>query len=215
MYNSDIIKEPPKSYEILWDPKYRGKVAVPPSNNQGAPKLIIAAALLAGGSQQNPDPGFKKLKELKPNVHSFTEDYSIQAELMRQGEIVLMFDALFAVQPFMMKGYPIKPSFDVKEGIFITPDIVAMVKGHPGPREVAEAFINTALSVDAQVGMAADLGYGPTNKRVEITDPRIDPKMRPYILTSEHFGNRIPVDPSALAKVRQDWITRYDEALKG
>lgn len=216
IYNSNHFKEPPKSYEVLWDPAFKGKVAVPPSSDQGAMQLIVAAALLAGGNQQNPDPGFKKLAELKPNIHSFTTDYSIEAELMRQGEILLMFDGEMAVKDYIDKGYPIRLSFEPKEGIFITPDVISLVKGHPGQTEIAEAFINRALSIEAQQGLVKGLGYGPSNRKVDISAlSTTDPKLRLYVVPPSLFDKNVLIDPFALAKVRQDWIMRYDEALKG
>jgi putative spermidine/putrescine transport system substrate-binding protein len=211
IYNSDHFKEPPTSYEVLWDPQFKGKVALPPSDTQNAMHLIMVANLLAGGTQHDPDAGFKKLQALKPNVHSFTTDYSISAELMRKGEILLMFDAEFTVKDFIDKGYPIKLAFDIKEGIFIIPDILSLVKGHPGETEIAYAFINEALSPKAQLGLVQGLGYGPTNRTVEITDPAL----MKYVVPPRLFSKNIRIDPFLLAKSRQEWITRYDEALKG
>ena len=99
----------------------------------------------------------------------------------------------------------------VKEGIYTTPACAAIPKGHPGPQELAELFINRALSAEAQVGMAQGLWYGPTNRKVKLDDPRITENL----VMPENFKSVVPVDVPALAKVRQEWITRYDQVLKG
>ena len=211
VYNTNYFKTPPDSYETLWDPKLKGKVGVPTSEEMDAMKLLIAAAKLAGGDQKNIEPGFKKLAALKPNVHSFISDYAAAGELMKSGDIVLTFMATYLWKEQQTKGYPITPTFKVKEGIYTTPACCVIPKGHPGPQELAELFINRALSVEAQVGMAQGLWYGPTNRKVKLNDPAL----MANLVMPENFKSVVPVDVPALAKIRQEWITRYDQALKG
>jgi putative spermidine/putrescine transport system substrate-binding protein len=211
VYNTNYFKTPPDSYEALWDPKLKGKVGIPTSEQMDAMKLLIAAAKLAGGDQKNIEPGFKKLAALKPNIHSFISDFAAAGELMKSGDIVLTFLATYLWKEQQSKGYPIKPTFKVKEGIYTTPACAVIPKGHPGPQELAELFINRALGVEAQTGMAQGLWYGPTNRKVKIDDPAI----KDNLVMPENFKSVVPVDVPALAKVRQDWITRYDQTLKG
>jgi putative spermidine/putrescine transport system substrate-binding protein len=211
VYNTDYFKQAPTSYEALWDPKLKGKVGIPASDGMDAMKLLIAAAKLAGGDQKNIEPGFKKLAALKPNVHSFVTDFAAAGELVKRGDIVLMFHASYLWKDQQAKGYPIRPTFKVKEGVYTTPAVATIPKGHPGPQELAELFINRALSVEAQAAMAKGLWYGPTNKKVKLDDKGLTENL----VMPENFKSVVPVDVPALAKVRQEWITRYDQALKG
>ncbi len=64
--NSDVIKELPKSYKDLLDPKYKGQVALagdPRASNQAA-QSVYAAALANGGSLDNIQPGLDFFKQL-------------------------------------------------------------------------------------------------------------------------------------------------------
>src|SRR6201998_360075 len=65
IYNTSTVKTAPASYEALWDPKYAGRIFLPPPEWAEAVDLAIIAARMSGGSQQNIDPGFKKLAETK------------------------------------------------------------------------------------------------------------------------------------------------------
>ena len=210
IYNTDHYKTAPDTYEALWDPSLRDKVGIPASDGMDAIKLLIASAMLMGGSQTDIEPGFKKLATLKPNVHSFVTDFAAAGELMKRGDLLLMFHASYLWKAQQEKGYPIRPTFNVKQGVFTTPACAAITKGHPAATELCELFIGRALSVQAQEAMANGLWYGPTNRNVKLGDPAITDNL----VMPDDFGKVIPVDVPALTLVRQEWITRYDQTLK-
>ena len=67
--NSDVVKDLPKTYKDLLDPKYKGKVALagdPRASNQAA-QSVYAAALANGGSLDNIQPGLDFFKQLNAN----------------------------------------------------------------------------------------------------------------------------------------------------
>ena len=114
---------------------------------------------------------------------------------MKSGDIVLTFMPTYLWKEQQTKGYPLKPTFKVKEGIYTTPACAAIPKGHPGPQELAELFINRALSAEAQVGMAQGLWYGPTNRKVKFDDPAITANL----VMPENFKSVVPVDVPLLS----------------
>jgi len=64
--NTDVVKDLPKSYKDLLDPKYKGQVALagdPRASNQAA-QSVYAAALANGGSLDNIQPGLDFFKQL-------------------------------------------------------------------------------------------------------------------------------------------------------
>src|SRR5258708_39465415 len=77
LYDTSVFPQPPDSWNVLWDPKYRGKISLWDELSS-----IYMAAQVLGYDQ--PDPGQlynlsdaqldavkKKLIELKPNVRKF------------------------------------------------------------------------------------------------------------------------------------------------
>jgi putative spermidine/putrescine transport system substrate-binding protein len=210
LFNTQAYPQPPTTWRELWSDKLRNKVAVPSSNQTPALHMVIVAARLAGGDQHNPDPGFELLGKLKPNVHSFAENTAQMAELLKSRDIELLGWTSYIFKEYMDKGYPIENTFAVKEGVFATPACAAIPKGHPGPQELAELFVNKCLDAKAQEGMAKGLWFGPTNRKANIP-----PEVAKRVITFEALNNTIPVDLDHLLQVRADWIVRYEKALRG
>ncbi len=64
--NSDVVKDLPKTFKDLLDPKYKGQVALagdPRASNQAA-QTVYAAALANGGTLDNIQPGLDFFKQL-------------------------------------------------------------------------------------------------------------------------------------------------------
>jgi putative spermidine/putrescine transport system substrate-binding protein len=210
LFNTTAYPTPPTTWRDLWDEKLRNKASVPTSNQTPALHVIIAAAILAGGDQMNPDPGFALLEQLRPNIRVLAENTSQIAELVKNGDIELLSWTSYIFRDYIQQGYPIENTFALKEGVFATPGCACIPEGHPGPQDVAEAFVNKLLDPKAQEGMAEGLWFGPTNSKAVIPE-----ETAKRVITFAELDNTIPVDLEHLLKVRQDWITRYDRALIG
>jgi putative spermidine/putrescine transport system substrate-binding protein len=211
VYNTNYFPSPPESWEILWSPDLKDQVGLPSAANADALKLVIMAAKLAGGDQFNADAAWPKLAGLKPNVHSFVEDYAAAAELLKSGDMKAIVLTTYVFKGQQDKGYPIAVDFGAREGYFSASGCAAIPAGHPGDQTLTELYVNKALSPEAQQGMAAGQYFGPTNSRVHITDPKIAAN----VVTPDMVSTTVPVDLARLNTDRQDWITRYDQTLKG
>ena len=210
LYNTEAYPEPPTTWRDLWAEDLVNKASVPTSNQTPALHVVIAAAILAGGDQMNPDPGFALLEELRPNVRVLAENTSQIAELMRTGDVELLTWTSYIFRDYMEDGYPIENTFDLEEGVFATPACAAIPEGHPGSQELAEMFVNKCLEPAAQEGMAEGLWFGPTNSEAVIPED-----IARRVITFADLDNTIPVDLQHLLEVREDWITRYERALVG
>lgn len=210
LYNTAAYPAPPTTWRELWNERLRNKASVPSSNQTPALHMVIAAAKLAGGDQHNPDPGFKLLEELRPNIRVLAENTAQIAELVKGGDIELLSWTSYIFREYQEKKYPIENTFALKEGVFATPACACIPEGHPGPQEVAEAFVNKCLEARAQEGLAEGLWFGPTNKKAVIS-----PELAKRVITFADLDKTIPVDLEHLLSVRQDWITRYERAVVG
>lgn len=85
-YMKDQIKTPLVSWGDMWKPEFKGQVGFPrPTSNLGLGALV-AVAKVFGGSEDNLDPAFAKLTELKPVVAASPQQTKT---LMERGEIAL------------------------------------------------------------------------------------------------------------------------------
>lgn len=210
LFNTTAYPTPPESWGDLWSENLVNKASIPTSNQTPALHVVIAAAIVAGGDQLNPDPGFALLEELRPNIRVLAENTSQIAELVNAGDIELLSWTSYIFRDYIEDGYPIDNTFKLKEGVFATPACACIPAGHPGDQEVTEAFINKCLDPKAQEGMAEGLWFGPTNKEAVIPE-----ETARRVITFGDLENTIPVDLENLLTVRQDWITRYERAVVG
>ena len=201
-YNDKMVKTPPKAWTDLWRPEYRGKVGIPrASSNLGLGVLAIAAKIY-GGSEDNLDPGWNKLKELKPLVGRSPTQL---LQMLEREEIAMApiwnNDAAGAAQ----KGLPIK---------FVQPDpgpvaVISFMSAITKTRfpELVNDWINELLSVEYQT-MAANSPYffGPTIKGVIIPAAA-----RPYTPSTPAEVLKLQsVDWSKIAPVRGAIVEQFD-----
>ena len=211
LYNNKTFPKAPDTYEVLWDKKHTGRIYLPPPQFLQAMELTILAARMAGGSERNPDPGFKKLEELKDSVLTLGENPPQVAELFRANALdVGGVESPQMYPPFIRNpSYNLSATLKAREGFFYDLQFMIIPKGHPGDDEVAHALINYALDPMVQGKMAEAVWYGPINKNTVLSESA---KNSPYIVTPDVVGKRgIVVDSDYLSTVRPDWIRRYTE----
>ncbi len=201
-YNEKMLKTVPKSWTDLWNAEYRGKVGIPrASSNLGLGVLVIAAKVF-GGTEENLDPGWSKLQELKPIVGRSPTQL---LQMLEREEIALApiwnNDAAGAAA----KGLPVK---------FVKPDpgpvaIISFMSEITGTRhaDLVQEWMNDVLSAEYQA-MAANAPYffGPVVKGVTIPEAA-----RPYTpSTPEEVLKLQTVDWSKIAPVRGKLVDQFD-----
>lgn len=86
--NTDTVQDVPTSWKDLWDPKYKGRIAL-----EDYGEVMVALAAAAWGleypnlSEQDLELVKQKLIELKPNVKTFWTSASEVVQLMSNGEV--------------------------------------------------------------------------------------------------------------------------------
>ncbi len=161
VYNSDKIKNPPKSWKDLWNPEYADDMVFVDD-----PRYVIGAALLAEGKDPNttnPDDlkAIKpKLAELIKNVKLFDSDSPKSALLAGDADLGFVWngEAFLAAQenPAFKYVYP-------EEGTFVWQDGYGLLKDAPHP-DAAYAWLNYSLQPDVFWLMLRDFPYTNPNK---------------------------------------------------
>ncbi|MES2263712.1 MAG: ABC transporter substrate-binding protein [Pseudomonadota bacterium] len=211
MYNTRTVKAAPDSYAALWDPKYAGRLFLPPPGWTEAMDLIIIAAKLAGGSERNIEPGFKKLAELKSRIMTLGENPNQIAELFRTNSLDIggLYAPAFFPKQLKNPAYAMGSTFGMKEGFFTDLMFSVMPKVRPGDTELTYAFLNHSLDPAVQGKMAEDIYNGPVNSKAIIS---AEARKSPYILTPELIAQKaIMHDNAFLATVHDEWLRRYTE----
>ncbi|MEB3101564.1 ABC transporter substrate-binding protein [Ferviditalea candida] len=167
IYDADVIKTPPTSWNVFWDPQYKGKVSI----WDDISNIYLVGQMM--GLDKN-DPGAvynmtdqqlqeakKKLIELKSQIRKYWATAGELNDLFSNKEIVL------AV------GWPLTPITVNKtgrnlqevipqEGITGWIDRLMVVKSSPN-QELAQKYIDYAVSAETQKIVADVTGYGVAN----------------------------------------------------
>jgi spermidine/putrescine-binding protein len=167
VYNADVIKETPTSWNIMWDPKYKGKVALWDDISS-----IYLAGILNGDTKTDKGAIYnmtdaqlaaakKKLMALKPQVRKFWTSAGELNDLMKNKE------AIIAV------GWPLTPATLKKEGMNIKGIIPSegatgwidrlMITKATANKDLAEMFIDYITKAENIAKVADVTGYSVAN----------------------------------------------------
>ncbi|MGH9431904.1 MAG: ABC transporter substrate-binding protein, partial [Terriglobia bacterium] len=113
LYDKTVFPEPPESWSILWNPKYRGKVSVWDDLS-----TVYMAAQVLGYDHPNPDALYnlsdeqlekvkQKLLELKPNIRKIWSTGGELTNLFENHEIVLAMGWPLNTNQLRQAGFPI------------------------------------------------------------------------------------------------------------
>ena len=134
-YNKDIFAKngwkAPTSWNDLTDPKYKGKVVIPPITNGYGLLTLVMMARLNGGGEANIDPGFEVMtKKVAPNVLAWEPSPGKMAQMMQTGEGALVVWGNGRVQAVVDQGAPVEFVYP-KEGAVVIMVAGCVVEGAP------------------------------------------------------------------------------------
>ena len=144
LYNKNAMKEPPTSWADLWNPANRGRVTM---FDYDARALAIAARL-NGGSEKNPDPGFKVWSDNATNLRALVDSNDAVKNLVSSGDAWMAPWFSNIAKVWIEEGAPLGLAIP-KEGAIAFPLFLAMVNGvTPAQQAVCEDLINELLSAE-------------------------------------------------------------------
>jgi putative spermidine/putrescine transport system substrate-binding protein len=197
LYNPAVVKDAPKSYKDAFDPKHGNKLGIIDIQYQ---YTLVAAALAAGGTPSNLDPGQKLLLELRKAGARIYPTNEAFAQGMKTGEIGvgIMWKAR-AVQ-WQKADIPVV-AVTPTEGALSYVSGFVMPKNAPN-KEGGYAYLDAMLEASAQENFAIDMGYNPT-----VTNAKVAPDL------NERIGFT-PEDIKKLVDMDYKYMTDADVALK-
>jgi putative spermidine/putrescine transport system substrate-binding protein len=166
-YNPKKITTPPKSWDELWNPKYKGRVGLTALNSQLGIAFLAEINRLRGGSETDFEPAFKALKELLPNVGAIGANLGAYATLWQQEQIDIAPYNFNFVQTLKGRGVPVELAIPATGpvGWFTSMHVVAKA----AEPDLAAAYIDTHLDPAIQAAMMKPpFDVIPTNGKVKL-----------------------------------------------
>src|SRR5579859_902808 len=167
-YNPKKITTPPKSWDDLLDPKYKGRVGLTALNSQLGIAFLAELNRIKGGNETDFEPAFKALRELLPNVGAIGANLGAFATLWQQEQIDIAPYNFNFVQTLKGKGVPVELSIPDTGpvGWYTSMHVVA---GATAP-DLAVAYIDAHLDPQVQTAMQKPpYDVIPTNSKVAFT----------------------------------------------
>jgi putative spermidine/putrescine transport system substrate-binding protein len=209
MYNKKVFAErgwpAPTSWTDLEDPKYAGKVVVPPISNGYGLLATVMLARIGGGSEKNIDPGFAAMKKVASNVVAFEPSPGKMTELFQTGDAVLAAWGSARFQAFANTGFPVDFVYPREGAAALMTGICPVAKTTVSPK--AQAFVATMLSAKVQKIMAENAGYAPVRKGVEVANPGVMP-------VGDRVSQVVAVDWSIVNPQREEWTKRWSREIE-
>lgn len=207
LYNTDKVKQPPQSWGDLLDPKYKGKIAAKLNDTRGVILLPILDKLAGKSYKDGIDAGLDFLKKMAPSVATWEPAPDCYA-VIQSGELDLSIcwngraQYLAATQ-----GGKIGIALP-KEGSIGQINTIGIAEGTKHPK-AAQAFVDYALSAEAQTVFAAKSFYGPVNSKVKLTDD----VAKTIYGSKEAQAAQMSLDWNFVADKYANWIQRISREV--
>lgn len=210
VYNKDKIKEPPTSWNDLFDPKYKGRVAL--FDYYWAGNGLVALARLNGGGEDNIEPGMKIYADAAKagQFHSlYTSNAQLQ-QLLVSGEVWIAPYFRGVALPWAAAGAPIGYSVP-KEGQVTFPEGFQLVRGGSAEQtRISQEIINLSLAPEAVLDYCRTASVLPLMKNVTLpADLANDPAVQP-----EAMKAAINLDYAKMAANHAAWSDEWNKRVK-
>lgn len=197
-----------KSWQDLWRPELKGKIAIPDITTTFGPHIVDAAAQKAG-SEIGKDKGeaaFKELTALKPNVVKTYSKSSDLANMFSSGEITVAAAADFAFGT-ISKAVPDVVFVDPVEGPYLNFNTINITKTSKN-KELALKFIDFVLSAEVQTKTAKALQESPVNVDVKLSEE--ESKGLTY---GDVINKSKAIDYKVINPLMKEWIDKWNRTL--
>lgn len=211
-YSTKVFPEPPKSWKVMLDPKYKGRIAL---YNDGIG--FHPAAQIAGGGKADDIPRNMKaawdfIAKLKAQKPLLGEDPDF-TNWFQKGEIDLACTIVTNARGAKKNGVAVAWTIP-EEGAKMDTDALWIPKGLPANELYwAKQYVNLALSTEAQQGWCDGLGLPGVNPNIK---PPADMVGDPAYPTSEaDFKRLIRVPNKIQVENEKEWFGKFKAIMQG
>ncbi|RAI89853.1 putative spermidine/putrescine transport system substrate-binding protein [Paenibacillus pabuli] len=212
VYNKDLVKTPPTSWNDLWDnEEFKGKTALWDYMFYSyiSPLLEVKGQEL-GASYDNPEPAFQFWADHSDQIGTLVTSNDQLKALLESGDALIAPFSAQVAQTWIDGGSPLAVAYP-SEGAISFPYTLQVVKGStPEQTRVANEIINELLSADALSQYAEATGTPVTSTTAAVPDKYKDD----LSFSVETQSNGINPDWDVLAQNSSSWKELWDRLVK-
>jgi spermidine/putrescine-binding protein len=186
IYDTTVFAQPPDSWNVLWDPKYKGKISVWDDLS-----TVYMAAQVLGYDRPDPSQLYnltdeqleavkKKLLELKPNIRKMWSTGGELTNLFQNHEVVAAMGWPLMTNQLRKINFPVGETIP-KENTTGWIDHLMITAGSEN-KDLAYEFLEYMIEAQTQKKVTDVTGYTPAN-------PRAAQLMTPEEVKNLHLDN--------------------------
>nr|WP_316650659.1 ABC transporter substrate-binding protein [uncultured Gellertiella sp.] len=173
LYRTDLVKNPDKSWALLWDNQYAGRMATIDAVHD----TPLVAALLAGVNPFDMDKAgldkvAAKLREQRPLISTYTTDMTSVEQSLASGELVAAMTWNASAVALKKQGVPVE-YMHPKEGMLTWTCGYVLMKDAKHV-DLAYDFINSRLEADSGKYLIENDGYGSSTTTAFAAVPKAE-----------------------------------------
>lgn len=204
IYNPQAVKPAPTGIPDLLNPAHKGRIVFPPAPNViGIALQLVVAHYLGADYKGSSDPEIKLLQQIASNVQTWNpmpDEYTMV--INGDADIGIAWNA--RAQTYKDRAPGKIESITMEQGSILDMDTINLVEGGKN-QAAALAFIDYALSPEAQGRFAKLMYYGPSNRNAKLA-PDVASRTSSYPATLEKM---LPIDWDYVATVQDQWSNRW------
>ena len=196
------------SWEDLWKPELKGKIAIPDITTTNGAAVVDIAATKAGVdiTEDNGEAAFKELEKLKPNVVKTYSKSSDLANMFSSGEIVAAIASDFAFET-IQKAKPEVINVIPESGTYLNFNTIN-INANSKNKDLAYELINYLLSDEVQDRASKALNDAQINTDVKLNEE--DAKNLAY---GDIVKNAKTIDYKVVNPLMNDWINKWNRVM--
>lgn len=183
--NTRQIKRPITSWQDLWDPEFKGRVAFPAWGWVGD-EVFHAINIAFGGTTENIDPGIAKFKELfSKNQCRIINNVEHTRQLLEAQEVWICPYFGARTEQAAAAGAPVEFVIPKEGGLSWIWNTAIIANRPKDSIELSQKYVGTCLEAEKQIEFARLTGYPPTNmdamknlppdlKKLELSDAEVE-----------------------------------------
>ncbi|MFP4330449.1 MAG: thiamine ABC transporter substrate-binding protein [Alkalispirochaetaceae bacterium] len=200
-YNSELLPEPPGSWEELLSEEYRDSIILMNPNTSSPGRNFLLFTIAEFGEQ-----GYLDFwEDLQPNILTITPGWSEGYGLYSQGEapIVLSYETSPAYHLAYEDTDQYRPLIFDDEAYWQI-EVAGIVRGTPR-RELAEAFIDKMLSEEFQREIPLNQFMYPVRDDLEL----------PEAFTAfDRAEEKVDLAPERVAEMMDQWLEEWEDTMR-
>ena len=214
--NTQNITRPITSWNDMWDPEFKGRVAFPDWGWNGD-EVFYALNQAFGGTSEDIGPGIEKLKAL------FVENGAIVAnnvehtrQLLESGEVWIMPYFGGRTTQLAAAGVPVEFVIPEEGGLSWIFNFASIANRPEDATQRAYTFLDTTLDAERQIEFAKLTGYPPTNMEAMASLPT---ELSHLHLSEDSLALlgklQSQLDPMVLFAYRDEYAERWRKEVIG